>query len=1134
MNNNYVVYHLHSDLSNGVTNIDSVTKYNQYVDRAKECGMTALGFSEHGSVFSWLKKKEAIEKVGMKYIHAQEFYLTETLDEKVRDNWHCILIAKNKDGFREINKLSSVAFNRKDNHFYYAPRISLEELYNISDNVMVSTACLASVLFSGTAEAKESFLSFIINNKDRCYLEIQHHNVDEQKQYNQLLWSISKEYDIPLITGTDTHALNDEHLDARIVLQHAKDVNFENESSWDLSFKTYDELVEAYKKQNSLPMDVVFEAIDNTNKMADRVETFDVDRSYKYPHLWSDPEAELKKRIQEGIIFRGIEHYPNYDEYKERIEYEFSVYKHNGAIDFILLMADIIDFCKQNDIVTGWGRGSVNGSVICWLLQITQMDSIKHKLSFERFMNTERVSLADIDTDFPPSRRDEVKEYIVNREGLYCSDIITFNTIAMKGAVRDIVRGLYKNDPRKDYLEISNYICDNVETSEKKMRSEYPEVFKYVDIVNGVIVSTGSHPCGMVVSAAPLDEDMGLSSNANDPYPISQIYMKEIDSLNYVKLDLLALDTIEIIANACRLANIPVVTPDTLNVDDEAVWKSMREDTTSIFQWEGNTGDDYIKKLMSDKTLNKFKEGGVNVDKMTLLTIGNSAIRPAGASYREDLASGVVRKIGSPAIDDFLSDTFGYLVFQEQIIFFLNYFCGFTMGEADIVRRGFAKKTGTEQFIPRIKEGFIKTVTEKYGSNIEKAEKDIVAFLQVINDASSYLFSLNHSEPYSYEGYAEGWLRYYYPLEFITVALNNCVGKEEKTQALTDYAKKSGIPIVAPRFRHSKAEYFCDKESNKIYKGIGSIKFMNDTVANEMYELRDNQYSYFTDLLYDLDEKTTLNSRQLDILIKLDFFSEFGDINKLMYVNQRYIELAKKKTITKADVDKLNLETDIVRRHSNKETESRIEEIDVEAWASYKGIGKDSLDITCGKFKKNKDTGSVTFNGYSTKRAIKAYDISLDDQIKFLKKMVIGRFTEIDNRGLLHELEECCKAPECSISTRIRYQIENLGYVEYTNPDLSVRYIVVLNLNTKYSPRFTAYSLATGDSVDMKVHARKNYYDKSVKSSFKDKPFNERDILYMKKCSKKPKQAKVNGEWTTIPNEFVWWLDDYDIIDLTK
>ena len=1119
---NYTVYHCHSDLSNGVTNIDSVTKYHEYIDWAKECGMTAFGFSEHGSVFSWLKKKEAIEAAGMKYIHAEEFYLTETLDEKIRDNYHCVLIAKNEDGVKELNRLSSEAFRRDTNNFYYAPRLLMDRLFETSDNIIVTTACLASALSKGTPSAKEKFLTFLAANKDRCFLEIQHHNVPDQIKYNQMLYEISKTTGVPLIAGTDTHALNEEHLKAREMLQKAKDVRFEDEASWDLSAKTYDELVDAYKSQNSLPMDVVLDAIENTNRMADMIETFEVDRSYKYPHLWQNPEQTLREKIEKGIETRGIKSYPNYQEYLDRIEYEFGVYKHNGAIDFILLMEDIIDYCKKHDIETGWGRGSVNGSVICWLLQITQMDSIKFNLNFERFMNTERVSLADIDTDFPPSRRDEVKEYIVNHHGLYCSDIITFNTIATKGAVRDVCRGLYK-DTDKDYLEIANYICNNVETSEKKMREEYPEVFEYVDLVSGTIVSTGSHPCGMITSATPLEGDIGLCTNSNDPYPISQIYMKEIDSLNYVKLDLLALDTIEIIADTCRLAKIPMVTPDNLDVNDDAVWKSMRDDTTSIFQWSEAAGDEYIKRLMSDENIEKLKKENPEMDRMMLLTIGNSAIRPAGASYRDELANGIIRKTNSPAINEFLKDTFGMLVFQEQIIFFLNKFCGFTMGEADIVRRGFAKKTGTEQFIPRIKEGFIQTSINKYGRTKEEAEKDIVAFIQVINDASSYLFSLNHSQPYSYEGYAEAWLRYHYPVEFITTALNNCVGKEEKTTALSDYAKKVGVKIVPPEFRHSKAEYFCDTPSRTIYKGIGSIKYLNDQVAEELYTLRDNEYDSFTDLLYDMAEKTTLDSRQLDILIKLDFFHEFGDINKLTYVNLRFGELATKKVIARDKMESLFLTDELLAPFSGKVTPTRIEEIDVKAWADKNGISGDKLE-DC-----KKPSGE-----YSTKKTMKKFGLEqTPDLLPFATKIVIGRYSDIDNRGLLKHIESIANPEPISLETLIRYQQEHLGYISYTNEEMDARAVVVTELDTKYSPRFKAYCLKNGRTCEMKIHAKKNPRDKGI-TAWSDCPLNNGDIIYMRKCSKKPKMKKVNDEWTVVQGEYVWWLDNYRVLHLTR
>ena len=225
-------------------------------------------------------------------------------------------------------------------------------------------------------------------------------------------------------------------------------------------------------------------------------------------------------------------------------------------------------WCHTVDIQVGYGRGSVNGSVIAWLLGITEMDAIKHNLNFDRFMNVERVSLSDIDTDFPPSRIDEVKQYIFNKHGLYCSDIVTFNTIALKGAIRDVGRAL------EIPLDIVGNICDNVEVDEKSLREQYPELFKYVDMVNGTIVSIGNHPCGEIVAASSIDDKIGLLTTSTDTVPISQINMKEIDGLNYVKLDLLKLDTIELINETCKLANIERLTPDNVDITDVNVWNS--------------------------------------------------------------------------------------------------------------------------------------------------------------------------------------------------------------------------------------------------------------------------------------------------------------------------------------------------------------------------------------------------------------------------------------------------------------------------------------------------------------------------------------------------------------------------------
>ena len=894
MQNNYTILHCHTFISNAVTNIDSVTSPNQMIDRAHECGMKAMAISEHGSVMNWVKKKLHMEELGMKYIHAEEFYLTSTLEEKIRDNYHCLLIAKNYDGVLEINRLSSKSFNREDNSFYYNPRITIADVKNTSDNVIVSTACLGGVLNKAPQEIQDDFLYFLVKNKHRCYLELQPHLDKFQVEYNKKLWEISKKTEIPLLMCTDTHALNTEHVDARRVLQKSKNIHFDGEDNFHLEFLTYDELVDLCRQQNALPMEVYMESIENTNRVADSIEEFSIDYSYKYPRLWGDKSLDMfKHKIMDGIKLRGVDKYPNYSEYITRIKHEIEAYVHNDAIDFMLLMEDIIDWCKTQGISVGYGRGSCTGSVIAYLLGITEMDSIKHNLNFERFMNTERVSLSDIDTDFPPERVNEVKNYIFNKHGLYCADIITFNTIALKGAIRDVGRAF--DIP----LDEVDDICNLAESDIAKAREKHPKLFKYVDLVNGCVVSVGNHPSGMIVAPYSIDDRMGIFTTTTDDVPISQINMKEVDLQNYVKLDLLKLDTASLINGTCELAGIARLTPDNIDADDRKVWDSIRDDTTAIFQWESASASRYIRQLLSDSNIEKFKKISPKVDYMTLLSIGNGAIRPAGESYRDDLASGIVRKSGCDAIDEFMKPTFGYLVFQCQIINFLHEFCGYTMGEADIVRRHFAKKTGTEKDIPQIQEGFAKTMKEKYNMKESESGEVIKAFIKVIEDASNYLFSLNHSQPYSYEGYAAGWLRYYYPLEFLTTGFNIWTDDNKKTTALTKYANKHRIAIKSAKFRHSTGEYTFDKENNCIYKGMGSIKHISADCADQLYSIRFMDFPTFTDLLVYLRENTTVDARQIKVLTTIGFFSEFGKNKKLLAIVDKFFERYKKTYVAK-------------------------------------------------------------------------------------------------------------------------------------------------------------------------------------------------------------------------------------------
>lgn len=916
---NYTPYHVHTMLSNGVTNIDSITTFQQYVDKAKECGMSAIAFSEHGSIFEWYHKKSAVEAAGMKYIHAIEAYLTESLDEKIRDNYHCVLIAKNYDGFRELNRLVSKSFNRNDNHFYYTPRISINELMNTSDNIIITSACLAGPFNKGSEFVKSQLLNFFMQNKDRCFLEIQHHNVEDQIKYNQYLYQLSSQTGLRLIAGTDTHYLNDIHKKGRSILQKAKNIYFENEEGWDLSFKTYDELVESYRIQNAIPESVYLQAIENTNIIADLVQPFELDKSTKYPHIYENPEQTFR-----DMCYKAIDTHPyalknhTREELVKRVNEELEVYEKTKSVEFMLLEVKMREWEKQNNIFCGPGRGSVSGSMIAYLLGITQMDSMKFDLNFFRFMNPNRVSNADIDTDYASDDRDKVKQYLLkdrmNLENIHTSEIITFNTVATKGAVRDVCRALYK-DANVDYMEISNEISKMIDDGqEEQARIKYKEVFEYVDIISGTIVSIGTHPSGVLVSDLDIEETVGLCSVSTCENPVSMLNMKELDELMYVKLDILGLDNVGVINETCKLLNIDPITPDKINLEDKEVWNDIVSDTTLIFQWESNSAQAFIKKMFSDNTIEKAKQRNKNFTYLKWMSFGNGLIRPACASFRDSVANGESYDNGFEALNEFLAPEAGRIAMQETIMKFLVKFCGYSQAESDNVRRAIGKKRNTESLLPEIENRFVDFCTKEYAMTKERCEEIIKPFMQIILDASSYGFSWNHSDAYSAVGYMCGYLRHYYPLEFFTAALNVFAEDQDKVVNIINCAKKSNVFFKRQIFRRSNWKFFYNKEEKCIYKGLSSTKFINESVANTLYDMsQKKEYKTFSEILIDCFENKVLNSRQLDVLIKTDYFSNYGNQNELLklvnafdQIKTKKISVEKLKSYEFADIIKTN------------------------------------------------------------------------------------------------------------------------------------------------------------------------------------------------------------------------------------
>ena len=1097
--NNLTVLHLHSSDSNPNSGleVDSITPFQAYIDKAKEEGMKAIAFTEHGVVLHNIAKKQACEKAGIKYIHGEEFYVTEDLFQeprteeyekalnelkesllgcdpceaqeeiyefieenkiKIRDNYHCILLAKNQEGVRELNKLSSNSFNRDDGHFYYNPRITLEELENTSDNILVLTACVAGILCKGTKTAQERFLKFLIKNKHRCWLEIQPHNFDLQIHYNQYLYRISQEYGIRLVATSDVHAISKEHMMGRAIMQKSKKVEFHDEDACDLSWHSYQDMVDAFDVQNSLQKNVYLDAIEETNRIADMIEDYKLDYSNKYPRLYDDAEKEFKKRIIQGSKDRGIAKLPNYKtEYIPRIQEELETYKHNDAIDFMLLDSDYKNWLLENNMHYGCSRGSVSGSEIAYLIKCTDVDSVKYKLNFSRFMNPERMSLADVDTDIYAEDRYRVREFLFNKKGLYCCNIITFNTIQLRAAIKDVGRA-YGMSPEK-----TQALSDMVQTDEKgkdympeEIRSQYPEMFKYVDMVIGTITSLGRHAAGIVCSPTDISYDFGTLSITSDPRPVSQIDMHEIDSLNYVKLDLLGLNAVGLIDGACKLAGIDYLTPDQIDFSDENVISSIAEDTTLIFQFESGFASDSLKRTLSKETLANIKAKNDDISYLDVMAMVSGAIRPAGESYREQLFNGIYKDNGNESLNEFLKPTLGYLVYQEQIIDFLHDFCGYTMGQADIVRRHFAKKTGTEADIPVIENGgymvdihgekderyipgFISIAQEKYGMTEEEARETIKSFLIVIEDASRYLFSRNHSVPYSMIGFFIGWLRYYYKIELLTSALNVYMDNTEKISNIKEYIKSQGIEIKGVKFGKSKAKYFMDKNENAIYQGIESIKFCNALIADELYSLAQNDYKNFIELYFDIINKTSVDARQMHILTILNFFSAFGKNKYLLKLIDLFDKFGSCKVIKKEKLESLGLNEEMVRECSEKETAKQ--------------------------------------------------------------------FSQINNLKLVGILSKDIENKSLSVKEQIAYEQEYLGNITYKNSKAPKNMFYVLECKfykDKTKPYLTLYDLKNGEYLKTKITSGK---------LFVENPFKADNVIHVTDFGERNKMKKIGENW---------------------
>jgi DNA polymerase-3 subunit alpha len=1098
----YTVYHLHDDTSNCNGYADSCSNYKEYINIAKKQGHKSIAFSNHGGIYDWVKRKQDCDKAGIKYIHGVELYLCTTLDTDER-GYHICIYAKNYEGVKELNELYSLSTSKgvledkSDRHFYYNPRISINELTMTSDNIIITTACLASILWQ--KKDKEYIEGFLLPwfklNSHRVFLEIQYHNNKEQKEYNQLLYDWSKKYNLRLIAGTDTHSSNSYKAECRKILQKSKDSYYGQEDEFDLTWKSYDELVEMFKIQNALHEEVYLEAINNTNVFADMVEDFKLDKSFKYPNLYGKDALRLWKDAinQQFLIKKANGIIKNPDIYIQRIREEFEAMSKQGMESFMLFMAELVEYCNKNNIPYGFCRGSVGGSVIAYITDITDVDPILWKTVFSRFCNADRISLADIDIDFAPEDRIKVYEWIIKKfTPAKTAFIAQFGTLKDRGTIDTLARGLdgyndlekvkvIKNSFESIFKDYSKIIQEEVNLEElddssidfdyhdiyvdrirnneaiikinilkddfKKLKEDNKDIFYYFDGIKGTIISKGNHSAGIIGSPITLTDNIGVFYKDGDiNTPVCVCSMKPVDSLNFVKIDILGLKTIGILKDTYKYIFSHYLKSYEIDWNDKKVWNDMITSKVGIFQFEGDYAFDLLKQFRPEK--------------INDMSIVNAALRPSGKSYRDRLIKKEFNKNPSEQIDELLKDNAGFLIFQEDTIKFLTDICRFNGSLADTTRRAIGKKDIKllNEQLPKILEGYCNNSNKP--RNI--AEQEAKQFLEIISNSSEYQFGLNHSTGYSMNGFACIRLRTYYPLEFTTAYLNRADNEDDLLDGIL-LAKHFKIKINPVKFRYSHNNYMFDKSTNSIFKGITSIKGIGEkaNIADQLLQFKDKKYCSFIDLLFDIKEQTNIGIANIKILTELDFFSEFGDANLLLKVIDIFDKFYNRKEFHKDKLNEDGLTKDIIEKHASKGIEE--------------------------KYKKYKEIN------------IKNLILDLINNIQYIKR------TPIDILVCEHQ------------------------YYSYMQSTFNVpkEFVIVIDIDTKYTPKIKTYTLATGEEKTYKVYKSKLYSQQSYDKPNIEQIINIYDVIRVDKFYEKPRQKKVGNDWINIDGEIELVLDNF-------
>jgi DNA polymerase-3 subunit alpha len=864
---NFVHLHNHTAFSllDGAIRVDSLIK------KTKEYEMPAAAITDHGVLYGMIDFYRKAKKEGVKPIIGAELYLSPgSRFEKSRKRYHLVLLAQNKEGYHNLIQLVSKAWLEG---FYYKPRVDKELLAEHSQGLICLSACLQGeipqLLINGNYDlAKKATSDYqAIFGKENFFLELQDHNLQQEKEAAQGLLKLSREENIPAVVTNDSHYLNKEDAelqDILLALQTGTTVDDKNRMTFSGEEFYYKSPVEMRKLFPELDS-----AYQNTVKIADRVE-LDLDFNHfylpEYPDLQEEksPEDLLKKLCFQGLKAKSM---ASNQQAVDRLKYELKIIFEMGYAAYFLIVYDFVKYAEDNGIMVGPGRGSAAGSLVAYLLNITKVNPLKYGLIFERFLNPERVTMPDIDIDFDENR-DQIIEYVKERYGTErVAQIGTFGTMAARAAVRDVGRALaipYGKVDKVAKLISSRKGIDESIKGQNKLQEMYQndgeikELLDYARGVEGLPRHISTHAAGVIIGAEPLAQIVPLQKQ--DESVITQLPMGDLEALGLLKMDFLGLRNLTVIKNTLKLIEEHLgekIDIDNIPLDDQEVYNFLGTGKTAgVFQMESYLFQSLNKKMKPER----FN------DLIAMLALGRPG--PLGSNIVDDFIDIRHGKKEAeylhPKLKPILEETFGMILYQEQVMEIASSLAGYSMGEADLLRRGMGKKK--LELVASEREKFVKGAVER--GIAEATAQEIFDQMEYF---AGYGFNKSHSTAYAFLAYQTAYLKYHYPAEFMAALFSSVMGNQDK---IADYIKAAGeieLEILPPDINKSYHDFTAENEAQIRY-GLKAIKNVGSASIEALIKARkEKEFTSLIDFLKRVDI-SAINVQSLEAFIKAGAF----------------------------------------------------------------------------------------------------------------------------------------------------------------------------------------------------------------------------------------------------------------------